>query len=73
MKVKIKELRELSSEDLAQKEKNFKKDLFELNYQRKLGNVEKPARFKLLRRDIARIMTILKERDTHDRDDKARK
>ncbi len=61
--MKIKELRELSSEDLVHKEKVLKKDLFDLNYQRKMGAVEKPARFKMLKRDIARIFTILKERD----------
>ncbi len=61
--MKTKELRELSSEDLTQKEKIFKKDLFDLNYQRKMGAVEKPSLFKKLRKDIARIHTILKERE----------
>ena len=62
--MKIKELRNLSSEELAQKEKNLKKEIFDLNYQRKMGRVEKPARFGSLRRIIARILTILKERET---------
>ena len=61
--MKTKELKELSSEDLVQKEKSTKKDLFELSYQRKMGRVEKPHRFKELKSDIARIMTILKERE----------
>ncbi len=61
--MKIKELRNLGSEELIQKEKTFKKELFELNYQRKVGTVEKPARFKSLRRLIAKILTILKERE----------
>lgn len=60
--MKIKNLRELSTEELLQKEKTFKKDLFDLNYQRKFGNVEKPGRFQVLKRDIARIKTLLKER-----------
>ena len=60
--MKLKELRELNSDELVQKEKNFKKELFELNYQRKMGGVEKPSKFRLLKRTVARIQTILKER-----------
>jgi len=61
--MKAKQIRELSPEELNQKEKNLKKDLFELNFQRKLGNVEKPARFRSIKRDIARIQTILNEKE----------
>ncbi len=61
---RAKVFRELSSEDLLQKEKALKKDLFALNYQRKMGNVEKPSRFGAVKRDIARIMTILRERES---------
>jgi len=61
--MKTEDLKGLSSDELIQKEKAFKKSLFELNYQRKMGNVEKPHQFRVLKRDIARIMTILKERD----------
>lgn len=62
--MKVKDLRQISSEELIQKEKNSKKELFELNYQRKTGRVEKPSRFSTLKKDIARILTILKERET---------
>ena len=61
--MKIKELKELNPDELIQKEKAFKKELFELNYQRKMGSVEKNSRFRLLRRDIARILTIIRERE----------
>ncbi|HBR14644.1 MAG TPA: 50S ribosomal protein L29 [Candidatus Omnitrophica bacterium] len=60
--MKAKELRGISTEELAQKEKGLKKELFELNYQRKMGIVEKPSRFKTIRREIARIFTIARER-----------
>ncbi len=60
--MKAKELQALSNEDLAQKEKTLKKELYDLRYQRKIGRVEKPARFQTIRRDIARILTILNER-----------
>ena len=60
--MKIKELRELTLEDLKAKEKSLKKELFELKYHRKIGRVEKPSRFKLIRHDIAKILTITNER-----------
>jgi len=64
--MKAAELKSLSNEDLQSKEKNLKKELFDLKYQRKIGRVEKPSRFKLIRRDIARILTILNERAKND-------
>ncbi|MCK5178386.1 MAG: 50S ribosomal protein L29 [Candidatus Omnitrophica bacterium] len=60
-------LRELSSEELVQKEKVFKKELFDLNFQRKMGNVEKPNRFRMVKRDIARIFTILHARELEEK------
>ena len=69
--MKADKLRELSSEELSQKEKGFKKELFDLNFQKKMGNIEKPNRFRLLKRDIARILTILSERSIEDKKAKA--
>ena len=63
MKTKNNNFKELNSDELIQKEKDLKKELYDLNYQRKMGRVEKPNRFSLLRRDIARILTILRERE----------
>ena len=60
--MKLKELRDLTAEDLAQKEKTLKKELFDLNFQRKYGRVEKPGRFRVIKRVVARIKTILNER-----------
>jgi len=60
--MKAKDLRALDVEELVQKEKTIKKELYGLNYQRKFGKVEKPARFSLLKKDVARIKTVLKER-----------
>ena len=61
--MKVKDLKVLSSEDLSQKERNLRKDFFSLNNLREVGQVEKPASFRNIRRDIARILTILKERE----------
>lgn len=59
--MKIQEMRNLNPDELAAKELQLKEELFKLTYQRKIGRVEKPHRFKLLRKDIARIQTIIKE------------
>jgi len=60
--MKAKELRNLSKEELLQKEKAIKEELFKLNMQRYAGRVDKPHMFSLLKRDIARIETILQEK-----------
>lgn len=61
--MKTKDLQVLSSEELLEKHKTLKKELFDLNFQRKNSQVEKPGRFKTVRADIARILTILNERN----------
>ena len=60
--MKIKELNNLSEDELATKEKQLKKDLFDMESHRQMGRVEKPASFRNLMRDIARILTLLNER-----------
>jgi len=57
--VKIKELLNLSKEELLQKEKALKEEIFKLNLQRYAGRVEKPHMFTILKKDIARIKTLL--------------
>ena len=57
--MKITELRNLSREELTQKYKSLKEELFKLNAQRYTGNVTKPHQFSLLKRDMARIQTLL--------------
>lgn len=60
--MKIQELRSFSKEELLQKEKSLKDELYKLNMQRYGGRVEKPHMFSLVKRDIARIQTILNEK-----------
>lgn len=60
--MKLSELRNLSKEELLQKERALKEDIFKLNAQRYAGRVEKPHMFSLIKKDIARIKTILKEK-----------
>jgi len=62
--MKMKELVDLTEDDLITKEKQLKKDLFDMESQRQMGRVEKPASFRNIRRDIARILTALNQRKT---------
>ena len=62
--MKTQELRNLSLEELLQKEKSLREELFKLNMQRYGDRVEKPHMFSLVKKDIARIQTILNERIT---------
>lgn len=56
------ELRNLSKDELLEKEKGLYTELAKLNTQRYTGNVEKPHKFALVKKDIARIRTILNEK-----------
>jgi len=61
--MKIQELRNLSKDELLQKEKSLKVELSKLNIQRYGGRVEKPHMFSLIKRDIARVKTIIREKE----------
>jgi ribosomal protein L29 len=52
----------MSKDELAAKEKSLNDELAKLNLQRYTGSVEKPHKFVLIRKDIARIRTILNEK-----------
>ena len=56
------ELKDLSKEELLGKEKNLYEELSKLNIQRYGGSVEKPHKFALIKKDIARIRTILNQK-----------
>jgi large subunit ribosomal protein L29 len=60
--VKAKELSNLSKEELLQKIKTLKEELFKLNIQRYGGRVDKPHMFGSVKKDIARIQTVLKQK-----------
>ena len=64
--MKIKEIKGLSTEELLQRRKAFGKELFDLNYHRKMGNLEKPALYRALKRKIARVLTVIRERELND-------
>jgi len=59
---KLKELRNLSDEELSKKITESKNELFDLRLKISTGTLEKPSRVDELRKDIARMKTILNER-----------
>ncbi len=61
--MKVNEIRELSTEEIIAKIKESKEELFNLRFQQATGNLEKPSRIKELRHTVARMKTVLKERE----------
>ena len=59
----VKELRTLSNEELVEKIKESKKELFDLRLKQSTGSLEKPSKIRELRKNVARMQTILKERE----------
>jgi large subunit ribosomal protein L29 len=60
--MKARELRELSIDELHQKEKDLKEELFNLRFQRATGQLENLMRVGQVKRDIARVKTISQEK-----------
>ena len=61
--VKAAELRELSDEELVAKLREAKAELFNLRVQGATGQLDNNRRLQVVRRDIARIYTIMRERE----------
>jgi large subunit ribosomal protein L29 len=61
--MKTSELRALSVDELKQKELDFRKELFNLKFQLSKGELENNMRVQAVRKDIARVLTIITEKD----------
>ena len=61
--MKSKELRDLSPEELQTKEKEFREEEFKLRFRHATGQLEKTDRLRKLRKDIARVKTIIREKE----------
>ena len=61
--MKINEIRELSVEELNAKLKELKTELFNLRFQLAINQLENPNRIPEVRHDIARVMTLLREKN----------
>ncbi|MFY0409648.1 50S ribosomal protein L29 [Solicola sp. PLA-1-18] len=57
------ELRDLSVDDLATRLKESKEELFNLRFQAATGQLENNSRLRTVKRDIARIYTVVRERE----------
>jgi large subunit ribosomal protein L29 len=62
--MKAKDLRNLSFEDLRKKDQDTREDLFKLRFQHGIRQLENPAKLAQLKKDIAKIQTILTEKSS---------
>ena len=60
---KVRELRDLGDEDLVDRLESSKEELFNLRFQLATGQLDNPMRIKDVRHDVARILTVLRERE----------
>ena len=61
--MKNSEIRELTNEQIIKKIEEYKEELFNLRFSQATGNLEKPSRIKELRKLVARMKTMLRERE----------
>ncbi|MFQ6070272.1 MAG: 50S ribosomal protein L29 [Candidatus Aminicenantales bacterium] len=59
--MKARELRDLAQDELRRKEEELRDQLFKLRFQRTLGQLEDKMKIRNVRRDIARIKTVIRE------------
>jgi large subunit ribosomal protein L29 len=60
--MKASELRELTIDDLRQKEAELAEQMFALRLQKVIGQLDKPAKLRSVRRDLARVLTVVGEK-----------
>jgi large subunit ribosomal protein L29 len=61
--MKARELRDLTIEELKEKHKQFKEELFNLRFQHAIGQLGNTNRIKEVKRSIARVLTIMREKE----------
>jgi large subunit ribosomal protein L29 len=71
--MKIKEIIEMTTDELLTKKRDLRQESLHLRLQQQSGQLEQPSRLRLLRRDVARIETILSQRSTNPQPAKAEK
>lgn len=62
--MKIKELREMSVEELGARKRELRQEMLNLRVQQQIGQLENPSRLRTLRREVARIETLVSQRIT---------
>ena len=66
MIMKPKELRDLTVDELREKHRQYKEELFNLRFQNAIGQLSNTSRIKEVRHTIARVLTVLQEKETAD-------
>lgn len=66
--MKTKDIRELTTEEITKKIKEDKEELFNLRFSSAMGSLEKPHRLNELRKEVARLKTVLRERELSDKE-----
>ena len=61
--MKVGEIRELTVDDLRAREQDLGDQLFRLRIQKSMGQLEAPVKVRLVRRDLAKVTTVLRERE----------
>jgi large subunit ribosomal protein L29 len=67
MAIDVKELRGLVEAELHEKRQQLKQELFNLRFQLATGRIENPMKIRQARRDLARVKTILREKELENR------
>jgi len=65
--MKSEKIRELSADDLKGKEKELQEQLFRLRFQKSLGQLDNALKLREVRRDIARVKTVRREKQAGER------
>ncbi len=65
--MKVSELKELAVDELQKKEQDLRKELFNLRFQQATGEIENPMRIRTIRKDIAKVLTVVTERNKKDK------
>ena len=61
--MKASELAELNDEELAKELRDAKEELFNLRFQNVTGQLDNPHRLREVRKDIARVLTVMRQRE----------
>jgi large subunit ribosomal protein L29 len=65
--VKPSELRAMTIEELVRKDHDLRKELFNLRFQQATGEIENPLRIRAVKKDIAKVLTIMTEKSNQSR------
>jgi large subunit ribosomal protein L29 len=60
--MKAEELRDLTADDLREREHDLEEQLFRMRLQKAMGQLEAPLKLRSMRRDLARVKTVLRQK-----------